>query len=141
MRLENDDVFNTLYRDEFSKIPAMFRFSRKRIMIVFPIWIFFIVAMCITTSIFYETKQEIVLPATAAGYEPVRVATYNYGILTVAIVFAVIVVLLSIWMVLSKIYEKRAFAKATDLSARLNEYEIQRKREIFQDWKLHKRDD
>lgn len=110
-------------------------------MIVFPIWIFFIVAMCITTSIFYETKQEIVLPATAAGYEPVRVATYNYGILTVAIVFAVIVVLLSIWMVLSKIYEKRAFAKATDLSARLNEYEIQRKREIFQDWKLHNRDD
>ena len=140
MRLENDDVFNTLYRDEFYRIPALFRFSSKRIRIIFPVWIFLIVAMCITSSIFYSTKETIKLAPAVTGYEPITVCNYNYSILAVVIVLALIVVLLSLWMVISKLYEKRAFAKATDLAARLNEYEIQKKREIFQDWKLHNSD-
>ena len=140
MRLENDDVFNGYYQMEFDRIPYIFRFGRKRIKVMFSVLIVFIVATCATWSIFYSTKESHYIAPAKAGYEPVCINSYDYRILIVAIVLAILVMLISLWMTLSLVYERKAFAKATDLAARLNIEREEKVRERFQEWKLHNRE-
>lgn len=137
MHLENDEVFNAYYQMEFDRIPYIFRFGKKRIKIMVPVLIFFIAVMCISWSIFYSTKQSEQYGPAMAGYEPITINSYDYRYLVVTIVSAVLVFLVSLWMVLSELYEKKAFAKASDMSARLRIDQQERVREKHQEWKLH----
>ena len=137
MRLENDEVFNAYYAMEFDRIPFLFRFGRKRLKVMIPVLIFLIVLMCVSWSIFYSTKESRLVSAPVDGFEPIYINSYDYRILVVTIVAAVLVFVVALWMVISEIYERKAFAKATDLTARLTIDRQERVREIYQDWKLH----
>ena len=140
MHLENDEVFNAYYQMEFDRIPYFFRFGKKRIKLMVPALIFFIAAMCISWSIFYSTKESTYINPALDGYEPVCINSYDYRYLIVTIATAAVVIFISLWMVLSELYEKRAFAKATDTAARLRIDQQERVREKLQEWKLHNTD-
>ena len=105
-----------------------------------PVLIFFIAAMCISWSIFYSTKESTYINPALDGYEPVCINSYDYRYLIVTIATAAVVIFISLWMVLSELYEKRAFAKATDTAARLRIDQQERVREKLQEWKLHNTD-
>jgi TRAP-type C4-dicarboxylate transport system permease small subunit len=137
MRIENDEVFNAYFAMEFDRIPFVFRFGKKRLKVMVPVLIFLIVLMCVSWSVFYSTQESHYISPPLDGYEPICINSYDYRILAVTIVAAILVFLVSLWMVISELYERRAFAKATDLTARLTIDRQERAKEIYQDWKLH----
>lgn len=114
MRLENDDVFNTLYNEEFAKIPSVFRFGKKRIRVVLIITVVLIVATLVLSTMFFESRSSASID-TLPGYS-LHFTNYNYAFLIAMIITAVLVALLTCWMVLSTLFEKRAFAKASNLA-------------------------
>ena len=143
MRLENDQIFNELYEEEFNKIPYLFRFSQKRFKVALIIMLVAFGSMCILTSFFYNSgRAEVIqapIPVYTTGSEMV-VNTYEYGYLIAAISCGLVAVLLSLWMVISKQFEKRAFRKATSLSNMIFLSERHRTELKWQDWKMNNRD-
>jgi len=141
--MENDDRFTFLFNEQFEKIPWIFRFSKLRFKITRIVMIVcFAIALPLTT-VFYSTGRGEMLPSalpttTVGSYTPVM--TYDYGWLVAAIVFAGVSVLIGVWIVVSKIFEKRAFAKATDLSNRIFLAERHRREVDWQNWKMQNRD-
>jgi len=95
MTMENDEIFDICFTDEFNKIPYIFRFSRTRIKIVMFILAVLILVAAVLSTILMGEKCIIALMLSATC-----------------------VALVSGWMVLSALFEKRAFKKATDLTFR-----------------------
>ena len=119
MRLENDDNFNFLFNEEFEKIPFLFRWSRTRFIAATIIaGVHFICAM-IFLALFND---------------------YNYTFLILMIACVTVIAILAGWMVISKWFEKRAFEKASKLSAMISISERRRNGEIWQRWKMENRD-
>ena len=135
MRLENDDVFNTLYNEEFSKIPRLFRFNRKRFKIVMIIMIIFITATLTLSTLFSETRTGANFE-TASGYS-IYYDKFNFAYLIAMLITALIVALLAGWMTISYLYEKRAFAKASKLANMIYLSERHKAEIDHQNWKMH----
>ena len=95
MSMENDEIFDICYTDEFNKIPYIFRFSRLRIKIVMA-----------------------VLGGLILGAAVLSTIIMGEACIQALMISAIFVALVSGWMVLSKLFEKRAFKKATDLTFR-----------------------
>ena len=143
MRLENDNVFNELYEEEFNKIPFLFRFSRKRFKVVIITTIVLFASMLILTSVFYSTgKSEVIAapisPLTTGSQMVVNM--YNNGVLVAVIIVAAIVVLLALWMFIAKQFEKRAFSKATKLANMIYLSERHKQAVDWSNWKMQNRD-
>lgn len=115
LRLENDQTLNELYQEEFNKIPVLFRFSRKRGIIALVLIGVFALAACFSWSLFYSTAAYQTQSSFLPGYQ-MGVNSYDYAYLIACIVFALIVVIISGWLVISGLLEKRAFAKASKLA-------------------------
>ena len=135
-----EDITDERFQMEFDRIPYIFRFGRKRVKVMVPVLIVLVAAMCVFWSIFYSTKESTYIKPALEGYEPVCINSYDYKYLIITIIAAVLVVLVSLWMVLSTVYEKKAFAKASDTSARLRIDQQEKVREELQNWKLHRTD-
>lgn len=98
MRLENDNVLNELYDEEFGKIPFIFRFSRKLFIIAF-------VTIC------------ILLFTTVALIFAFYGNANSQGNITTALLFTgVALCLLVVWVIIGKLFEDRAFKKASHLA-------------------------
>lgn len=98
MRLENDNVLNELYDEEFGKIPFIFRFSRKLFIIAF-----------LTICILLFTTVALIF----AFYGNVN----SQGNITTALLFTgVALCLLVVWVIIGKLFEDRAFKKASHLA-------------------------
>ena len=135
MRLENDDVFNTLYNEEFAKIPVIFRFGKKRIKAVLIITAVFIVATLVLSTMFFESRTAASID-TLPGYS-LHFNNYNYAYLIAMIITGLVVILLTGWMVLSTLFEKRAFAKASNLANMIYLSERHKAEIDHQNWKMH----
>ena len=143
MRLENDNVFNELYEEEFNKIPFLFRFSRKRFKVVIITTIVLFVSMLILTSVFYSTgKAEVIdapfSPITTGSQMVVNM--YNNGVLVAVIIVGIVVALLAFWMFIAKQFEKRAFRKATNLANMIYLSERHKQAVDWSNWKMQNRD-
>lgn len=90
MEMTNDQVFDFIFKEEFEKIPFIFRFSRKRAKIVAGILAALVIGMCVTTSILK-----------------------SFDGITAVIIAAVLTAIVAGWMSLAVAFEKRAFAKAS----------------------------
>ena len=98
MRIENDNVLNELYDEEFGKIPTIFRFSRKLFIIAF-----------VTICILLFTTVALIF----AFYGNVN----SQGNITTALLFTgVALCLLVVWVIIGKLFEDRAFKKASHLA-------------------------
>ena len=135
MRLENDDVFNTLYNEEFAKIPLIFKFGKKRIKAVLIITAVFIVATLVLSTMFFESRTAASID-TLPGYS-LHFNNYNYAYLIAMIITGLVVILLTGWMVLSTLFEKRAFAKASNLANMIYLSERHKAEIDHQNWKMH----
>ena len=143
MRLENDQIFNELYEEEFNKIPFLFRFGRKRFKVVLITTIVLFVSMLILKSVFYSTgKAEVI----EAPFSPVTTGSqmvvnmYNNGVLIAVIIVGIVVVLLAFWMFIAKQFEKRAFRKATKLANMIYLSERHKQAVDWSNWKMQNRD-
>ena len=139
MRLENDKVFNELYDEEFEKIPFLFRFSRKRCIIAFAVTGGLTVLMLILTTILQETSRTVLIDAMP-GHDPFMINTFDSRVVTALIIVAVAVFMLTLWIVIAKWFEKRAFTKASKLANMIFLSERHRTELKWQDWKMENRD-
>ncbi len=115
MGLDNDKVFQELFDEQVAKTPALFRVNRKRRkvqLIILGVLAFIAVTLILT---FYDTGryERIETAVTGRGF---GFNNYEYGYLTAFIVVMVIIVVLALWMVITELFEKRAFAKASRLA-------------------------
>ena len=143
MRLENDQVFNELYEEEFNKIPFLFRFSRKRFKVVIITTIVLFASMLILTSVFYSTGKAEVIDAPISPIttgSQMIVNMYNNGVLVAVIIVGIVVALLAFWMFIAKQFEKRAFRKATNLANMIYLSERHKQAVDWSNWKMQNRD-
>ena len=67
MRMENDDNFNFLFNEEFEKIPFVFRFSKKRLIVVVAIMVIAIASATIFLNLFYDSAVYVTVPSIDAA--------------------------------------------------------------------------
>ena len=124
------------------KIPFLFRFSNKRYKVAIIVMLVLFGIMLILTSVFFNSGKTEVMPSlapatTIGSYQTVN--TYEYGYLYAVIIIAAVVVLLAGWMVIAKLFEKRAFKKATALSNMIFLSERHKMEIDWQNWKMQNR--
>jgi len=122
----------------YHKIPFVFRFDVKRNKIVYAVIAVLIVAICVLTTLFYDSAY-VVRFQTAPGYESLSVNSYDYRYLIALIAAAVILILIACWMLLSALLEKRAFAKATKLANMIFLTQRHKEELAWQEWKMKNR--
>jgi len=115
MGLDNDKVFQELFDEQLEKIPKLFRMNRKRRkvqLIILGILAFIAVTLLVT---FYSTGRyehiETAVTGRGMGFN-----NYDYEYLIAFIVAMAVIVVLALWMVITELLEKRAFAKASRLA-------------------------
>ena len=117
MRLTNDEVFNYMLKEEFDKIPFIFRFSKLRTKIAVSVLIVLLIAMCIFSFAVNGTQG---LPAL--------------------VVAAVLTALVAAWMTLGKVFENRAFKKASNFTFKYSVADRQRYASIMEDIRIKSMD-
>lgn len=128
MNIENDNVLNFLYEEEFSKIPLPFRFGRKRAKIVIGILIASFIAMMISLALMFDTREWV--PMGRYGYNML-----NPVYIVMVILFGALTCLIAGWLGLSLYMEKRAFRKASLLANRIYLSERHEAEIKWQNWK------
>ena len=136
--MENDNNFTFLFNEQFEKIPFLFRFSKKRfIRALITIGVFFIAGM-IFLSFFNDSAEYITTPSLD-GVHTFGFNDYNYVYLILMILCFVVIALIAGWMTLAKVFENRAFKKATNLSNMIYLTERHRVELEWQEWKMNNR--
>ena len=139
MRLENDDNFNFLYNEEYNKIPAIFRWGKKRFIAALIIMGVFFVGGMIFLSLFNNSAEYTKITSVDAvhffGFN-----SYDYSFLVAMILCFVVIAVIAAWICISKLFEKRAFRKASELSNMIFLTERHRAEVEWQNWKMHNRD-
>ena len=115
MGLDNDKVFQELFDEQLAKTPLIFRVNRKRRkvqLIILGILVVFAVTLLAT---FYSTGRyehiETGFTGRGLGFN-----NYDYEYLIAFIVTMAVIVVLALWMVITEVCERRAFAKASRLA-------------------------
>ena len=120
MKIENDNVLNELFEEEFRKIPFLFRFSRKRIIIMLYIMCALIISSIVLLFLFYRSGT-YELSSTLPGFiyqKSIRVYDKRLGIgLFISGAALVITILM---MLAGKWFEERAFKKASILANKIS---------------------
>ena len=86
MRIENDEVLNELYDEEFEKIPVLFRFSKKRYIVTVCIACALIAATLVLIIILHETSSKEVIETVPGMLYHSEMNMYNIG-LAIALFF------------------------------------------------------
>ena len=138
MSIENDDNFTFLYNEQFEKIPLLFRFSRKRFIASLIVMGVFFIAGMIFMSLFYNSGEYIKIPSLG-GYS-FGFNDYNYIFLILMIICFAVIAVIAGWIVLSKLFEQRAFRKATELSNMIYLTQRHKRAVEWSNWKMQNRD-
>ena len=138
MSIENDDNFTFLYNEQFEKIPLLFRFSRKRFIASLIVMGVFFIAGMVFMSLFYNSGEYIKIPSLG-GYS-FGFNDYNYIFLILMIICFAVIAVIAGWIVLSKLFEQRAFRKATDLSNMIYLTHRHKRAVEWSNWKMQNRD-
>lgn len=138
MSIENDNNFNFLFNEQFEKIPLLFRFSRKRFITSIIVMAVFFIAGMVFLRLFYDSGEYVKIPSLG-GYT-FGFNEYNYVFLILMIVCFAVIALLAGWIVLAKLFEQRAFKKATELSNMIFLTQRHKRAVEWSNWKMHNRD-
>jgi hypothetical protein len=138
MSIENDDNFTFLYNEQFEKIPLLFRFSRKRFIASLIVMGVFFIAGMVFMSLFYNSGEYIKIPSLG-GYS-FGFNDYNYIFLILMIICFAVIAVIAGWIVLSKLFEQRAFRKATELSNMIYLTQRHKRAVEWSNWKMQNRD-
>ena len=138
MSIENDNNFNFLFNEQFEKIPLLFRFSRKRFIASIVVMAVSFLAGMVFMRLFYDSGEYVRVPSLG-GYT-FGFNEYNYVFLILMIVCFAIIALIAGWIVLSKMFEQRAFKKATELSNMIFLTQRHKRAVEWSNWKMHNRD-
>ena len=136
MQLENDQVFNTLYQEEYNKIPYIFRFGRRRPKIVVGIICVLFAASLVLWSVWYGTGKTV---HTSLGQYDVAYNVYDMRYLVAMIITIAAGLLLSLWAGIGLWFEQRAFKKASKLANMIFLSERHKTEMRFQEWKMKNR--
>lgn len=115
MGLDNDKIFQELFDEQLAKIPGLFRINKKRRkvqLIVLGVLAFIAVTLLIT---FYSTGNYVKIESNVTG-RGFGFNDYEYVYLHAFIVVMIVIVVLALWMVITELLERRAFAKASRLA-------------------------
>ena len=120
MRIENDEVLNELYDEEFEKIPFIFKFSKKRYIVTICIACALIVATLVLVILLHETSsKEVIDPVPGMLYRS-EMNAYNIG-LAIALFCAGAGLAVSMILIIgAKWFENRAFKKAANLAHKIH---------------------
>lgn len=141
MRLENDTVLNELFDEQFEKIPFLFRFSRRRFYASLVIMGVLLVSIVVFICLFYNSgNYEMIDTAAGSGYQ-MGVNVYNNNFAVGVILSALVLALISFWVVVSKWFEQRAFKKASNLAQMIHIAEENRNHMRWMNWKAQNRFD
>ena len=88
--------------------------------------------------LFYDSGEYVKVPSLG-GYT-FGFNEYNYVFLILMIVCFAIIALIAGWIVLSKMFEQRAFKKATELSNMIFLTQRHKRAVEWSNWKMHNRD-
>lgn len=139
MPIENQDDFTFLFNEEFEKIPWLFRFSKRRFIASLIIIGVFLIAGIIFINLFYDSAQYQTIASIDAAHS-FGFNDYNYTYLYIVIFCFAAIVVISGWMTLAKVFERRAFKKASNLSNRIFLSERHRQAVEWSNWKMQNRD-
>lgn len=114
MSLDNDQVFNELFEEQYYKIPVILRFNKKASKIMIGVIVASIAGASIFLSLFYNSGEYVTVPS-AGGYSA-GFNVYNNNYMIGMILCLAVVVVLSGWIALGGYLERRAFKKATRLA-------------------------
>ena len=116
MRIENDKVLNELFEEEFEKIPFLFRFNRKRLIITLCIMCAFFISTVILVVLFYRSGTEQVSQTIPGLLYQTHIKVYDDRI-GVALFFSCFGLASTVFMIFAaKWFEKRAFERASRLA-------------------------
>ena len=136
--MENDNNFNFLFNEQFEKIPLLFRFSRKRFIASIIVMAVSFLAGMVFMRLFYDSGEYVSVPSL--GGETFGFNEYNYVFLILMIVCFAVIALIAGWIVLSKMFEQRAFKKATELSNMIFLTQRHKRAVEWSEWKMNNRD-
>ena len=138
MNDEYEEIFGFVFQEELAKIPAVFKPGTKLIKVMLIVLAVLVIAMIVTVSIYYRTAEYGAVKNIRGM--AIQVVTYDNRVLVLQIALAVITVLISGWLVISKALEKRAYRKATTFSAMAYQTQRHRQELQWQEWKMNNRD-
>ena len=130
MRLENDNVLNELYDEEVGKIPFIFRFSRKRFIIAFAsICILLLATVALIFALYGSGSYQVMDSVVGNGFQ-MGFNVFNDNIATALFFVCFALCLLVVWVVLGRVFEDRAFKKASHLAQmiHLSEHRLEMRR-------------
>ena len=139
MHFENDENFNFLFNEEFEKIPWLFRFSKRRFIASLIIIGVFLLAGMVFLNLFYDSAQYQTIASIDAAHS-FGFNDYNYTYLYIMILCFSVIVVISGWMTLAKVFERRAFKKASNLSNMIFLTERHKQAVEWSNWKMQNRD-
>ena len=139
MSIENDNNFNFLFNEQFEKIPLLFRFSRKRFIASLIVMAVFFLAGMIFLKLFYDSGEYVTVPSLGGTYS-FGFNEYNYVFLILMIACFAVIALIAGWIVLAKMFEQRAFRKATELSNMIFLTQRHKRAVEWSNWKMKNRD-
>ena len=120
MRIENDEVLNELYDEEFEKIPFIFKFSKKRYIVTICIACALIVATLVLIILLHETSsKEVIDPVPGMLYRS-EMNAYNIGLAIALFCAGAGLAVLMILIIGAKWFENRAFKKAANLAHKIH---------------------
>ncbi len=120
MRIENDEVLNELYDEEFEKIPFIFKFSKKRYIVTICIACALIVATLVLIILLHETSSKQVIDPVPGMLYRSEMNAYNIG-LAIALFCAGAGLAVSMILIIgAKWFENRAFKKAANLAHKIH---------------------
>ena len=141
MTLENDNIFNELFDEEFGKIPFIFRFSKIRYYGTLIATGLSFISIIVFIVLFYNSgSYEVFDTAPNSGYQ-MGVNIYNYAFGVGVLISAAVLGALGLWMVAAKWFEQRAFKKASNLAQMIRLSEESRNRIKWMNWKAENRFD
>ena len=115
MGLDNDQVFQELFDEQLGRIPVLFRINKKRRkvqLIILGVLAFIAVSFL---AAFYGTGRYEHMESAVTG-RGMGFNNYDYEFLIMFIVTMIFIVVLALWMVITELLERRAFAKASRLA-------------------------
>lgn len=136
MQLENDELFNLLYEEEYNKIPYIFRFGRRRPKIVLGIIIVLFASSLVLWSVWYGTGKTV---HTSMGQYDMAYNVYDMKYLYAMVITIIAGLLLSAYAGIGLWFEKRAFKKASNLANMIFLSERHKMELRFQEWKMKNR--
>ena len=139
MRMENDDNFTFLFNEQFEKIPWLFRFSKRRFIGSLIAIGVFVIAGLVCWNLFSFSAEYTVINSVDAAHQ-FGFNDYEYLYLYLMIFCFAVIVVIAGWMCLAKVFEQRAFKKATNLSNMIYLSERHRVEVEWQNWKMQNRD-